>query len=403
MQSLPYSVVFKIEAFLLLSRKAPVNSFEKSELMPIRHTLEPSWKEIIADDPFSPIRMAWRVMSPPLSRWLGQPMAGPMHATFIPTYECNLRCRPCGLRERIRMARMDGMQKLSVTEVERVIDDLAAMRTGRFEIGGGEPLLCRDTLHYLRYARAKGLTTQLSTNGLLLDEAMAEAIVETAVSTVEISVDGIDAKTHDRLKGRTGAFEGALSALQYLSERKRGGKPELTAVSVFSEENLVQLPHIAEKAMSCGADRYKILPKQRFHLPTGGGEMSVSFPRELRQEGDRVLEELMAIQKQRGVMDSSLAYLKLLKSYIRGEPLPVPCYAGYVTCVVDCYGQIFPCLGMLQQGRRVSNASEVSVRQHWHSASMAQTRQNLRDCRCCYWNCQTEPAFFHSFKVWAGR
>jgi len=371
--------------------------------MPKWRALGGSWKKTVTEDPWAPARIAWRELSPPLSRWLGQPLAGPVHATFIPTYQCDLRCGRCGLKQRVRLAQMDGMEELSVTQVERVIDDLAAMRTGELSLSGGEPLLCRDTLHYLRYARCKGLSTQLATNGLLVDDAMADAIVETGVSAVEIPVDGVDADTHDGLRGRGGAFDKALSALRRLSERKREGKPKLIAVSVLCQDNVGQLPHIAERVASWGADRYNVIPEHRFDLSAAATEMSLPLPRELRQTADRALEELMAVHKQTGVMDCSMAYLKLLKCCIRGEPVPVPCYAGYVTYVVDCYGQLFPCLGMLQQGRRGANVRDLSVRRHWHSAGMAQTRQNLRDCRRCYWNCKTEPDFLYSLRAWMER
>jgi len=301
------------------------------------------------------------------------------------------------------MAQMDGLERLSVIEIERVIDDFAAIGTSGLGITGGEPLLCQDTLHYIRYAKAKGLLTHLSSNGMLVDDAMADAIVESGVDAVGISVDGIDAKTHDSLRGYDGSFDKALGALQKLAERKRDGKPRLIAVCVLCRENLGQIPHLPEWVVTRGADLFNLIPEHQSRLMMWGSGDHFALPRELRPKADRVLDELITLHGQAGMIDSSPAYLDMLKGCIRGEPLPVPCYAGYVTYIVDCYGQIFPCFGMVQQGRRGANVRETSLRTHWHSMEMAQSRRGLKGCRLCYWNCQTELNLLYSWKAWLRR
>lgn len=296
----------------------------------------------------------------------------------------------------------DGATILSASEVEKAIDDLVSLGTSGLGITGGEPLLCPDTLHILRYAKARGLLTHLSTNGLLVDETMARDLLDTGVDAIGISVDGLDAETHDRMRGMPGAFDKALQALGLLARLRGPSGPRLIVVCVLCEGNLKQIPHIAEMVLSKGADYFNVMPQHRSDPGVASWQSGdhLKLPMELYHEADLVLDDLLRMRKQTGHIDSSGYYLKILKKCIRGEKLPVPCYAGHVTYVLDCYGEIFPCFGWVQMGRRGPNVRDLSVRRTWESADMARSRLSVKGCRLCYWNCQTELSLLYWPKAW---
>ena len=56
-----------------------------------------------------------------------------------------------------------------------------------------------------------GFYVGLSTNGTLIDERMIEPIAEIGYDYVGISLDGLG-ETHDRFRGRDGAFADSLKA-----------------------------------------------------------------------------------------------------------------------------------------------------------------------------------------------
>ncbi|MDR0356152.1 MAG: radical SAM protein, partial [Deltaproteobacteria bacterium] len=58
-----------------------------------------------------------------------------------------------------------------------------------------------------------GARAVLSTNGLLLTQAKAEKLKDLGLSYVGISLDGLG-ETHDRMRGKKGAFEAALSSIR---------------------------------------------------------------------------------------------------------------------------------------------------------------------------------------------
>jgi len=125
------------------------------------------------------------------------------------TRRCNLKCIHCYSDS--EPANYQG--ELSFEECQGVIDDLAGFGVPAVLLSGGEPLTHPRFFELARYARSQGLRLTLSTNGTLLRKATAYSLREIGFSYVGISLDGIG-EVHDRFRGRSGAFEGAVSAFR---------------------------------------------------------------------------------------------------------------------------------------------------------------------------------------------
>jgi len=122
---------------------------------------------------------------------------------------CNLTCRHCYSIS----ADKDFPGQLSTAEVFAVMDDLRAFGVPVLILSGGEPLLRADLFEIAARARALGFYTGLSSNGTLIDDAMAGRIAAVGFDYVGISLDGI-AATHDRFRRLAGAFDRSLRAVR---------------------------------------------------------------------------------------------------------------------------------------------------------------------------------------------
>ena len=81
----------------------------------------------------------------------------------------------------------------------------------------------------------------------------------------------------------------------------------------------------------------------------------------------------------------------MMSDYLSGEVRTLPCYAGYVTLAVDCYGDIFPCWTWAMRGRTVGNRERLSLPAFWRSGEYNEIRRTaLEECRDCLFNCQAE-------------
>lgn len=125
------------------------------------------------------------------------------------TRRCNLRCVHCYAAAR---AEQDP-RELTTAEGRALLADLAALGSPVILFSGGEPLLREDLPDLARFAVDQGLRAVVSTNGTLLTPELVAAFRGIGLSYVGISLDGRE-ETHDRFRGREGAFAEALRGIR---------------------------------------------------------------------------------------------------------------------------------------------------------------------------------------------
>lgn len=133
------------------------------------------------------------------------------------TRRCNLRCVHCYSQS--RDVKYDG--EMTTNEGYAMLEDLASLGAPVVLFSGGEPLIRGDLLQLAARARQLGLRAVISTNGTLIEPAVAEQLREIGLSYVGVSLDGMKA-TNDRFRGLDGAFDRALEGIR--NSRKAGVK-----------------------------------------------------------------------------------------------------------------------------------------------------------------------------------
>lgn len=130
------------------------------------------------------------------------------------TRQCNLRCVHCYASA---TARPD-TDELTRKEGFDLLNDLRTFGVPAVLLSGGEPLARPEALEFIAHAQSIGLPTTLSTNGLLIDDKMADKLADSGLRYIGISLDGIETR-HDKLRGMTGAFAGSLAAIDRCRSR----------------------------------------------------------------------------------------------------------------------------------------------------------------------------------------
>ncbi len=150
---------------------------------------------------------------------------------------CNLTCKHCYSIS----ADKDFAGELSTEEVFGVMKDLKSFRVPVLILSGGEPLLRPDIFDIAIRAKEMGFYTALSSNGTLIDDAIADRIAEIGFDYVGISIDGIDS-THDRFRARQGAFAESMGGIRRCVAR--GVKVGLRFTMTM--DNAAELPQVVE-------------------------------------------------------------------------------------------------------------------------------------------------------------
>jgi heme d1 biosynthesis radical SAM protein NirJ len=160
---------------------------------------------------------------------------------------CNLACKHCYSIS----GDFDSPGELSTGEAFRVMDDLKAFGVPVLILSGGEPLMRHDIFEISARAKAMAFYVGLSSNGTLIDSALADRIRDAGYDYVGISLDGIGA-THDRFRRKDGAYSEALRGLRLLRDRdvKVGVRFTMT------EDNVGELPALLDLVEAEGFSKF---------------------------------------------------------------------------------------------------------------------------------------------------
>jgi len=160
------------------------------------------------------------------------------------TRRCNLECAHCYIAAGPSES---GEGELTTAQCRRVVDEIIAENASPLLIlSGGEPLLRDDLEEIARYARERGATVVVGTNGTLLTEERIESLKEAGVTGVAVSVDSLRPAYHDNFRHGAGALAETSSALARLRAARldfiiqttvtRGNRAELEKIAAWSAE-----------------------------------------------------------------------------------------------------------------------------------------------------------------------
>ena len=130
------------------------------------------------------------------------------------TQACNLHCVHCYASATAGPAKGE----LTRDEGYALLDDLKAFNAPAVLFSGGEPLMRPEILDFIAHAQKLGLSSTLSTNGLLIDDLMADKLAAMGLKYAGISLDGSNDR-HDKLRGMKGAFKATLEAIDRCNVR----------------------------------------------------------------------------------------------------------------------------------------------------------------------------------------
>ena len=165
----------------------------------------------------------------------------PYHLYIEPTNDCNLSCTMC----------YRGKRKIGYINFDlfrKVVDEAADIGiTSLFLHGVGEPLLhpnFKNMLSYTMKRKRRIYQVGFFTNGMLLDKAIADLIVEVEINKIFVSMDGIGA-VNERIR-RGSVYSVLEQNLNYLLDsRGKRAMPQIFIETTISSQTDEELREIA--------------------------------------------------------------------------------------------------------------------------------------------------------------
>jgi len=270
-----------------------------------------------------------------------QPAAGeflPHVVAWNLTKRCNLRCSHCY----ISAGPFETAEsELTTAECHRVIDELLAVNPSPMLIlSGGEPLVRDDLEEIASHASGRGATVVVGTNGTTLTEPRVAMLKRAGVSGVAVSVDSLDAETHDHFRGGAHALERTKEALARLREHRIDFVVQTTA----TPQNAAEIPALVEWSAAEGAVCFNLY----FLVPTGRGVDLLDLPPE---RIETLLAELAAAESRyRGAMMVRAKCAPHFMRHVHHADADSPvlsyrtrCPCGIDYCRITPDGKLTPC------------------------------------------------------------
>jgi MoaA/NifB/PqqE/SkfB family radical SAM enzyme len=261
--------------------------------------------------------------------------------TLYLTERCNSRCVTC---DYWRHGRAD----MTFDAVQRLLPNLAQLKTRVVLLSGGEPLLNPDWECIARALRDSGIKVWLLSSGLSLAKYAQRAAK--VFDAITVSLDGTDRQTYQAIRG--------LDALDKVCEGIRAAVAHGVAPGVrvtLQRANFRQLRSFVTTAKQLGARQVSFLAvdvanPHAFGRTDGFASDLALLPDELPVFDDSLneLERECAADFRSGFIAESPAKLRRLLQYfgaLHGKaPYPeVRCNAPEFSAVIGAAGRVQPC------------------------------------------------------------
>lgn len=134
----------------------------------------------------------------------------PLQVVWNVTRACNLKCKHC-----YENAGRRGSDELTTKQALKAIDIMSKAGVVFLAFSGGEPTIRPDILKLISRAAEKGMYIAVATNGTTFaNRARVKEFKDAGMKFVQVSLDGIDAETHDTFRGIPGTFEKTIAGIK---------------------------------------------------------------------------------------------------------------------------------------------------------------------------------------------
>jgi radical SAM protein with 4Fe4S-binding SPASM domain len=269
----------------------------------------------------------------------------PVKASIELTMACDLRCRHCYAEAGLPM-----QNEMNTTDVLTVLKKLHDAGTRKLIFTGGDPLVRNDFFQILDYCKDRFLI-QIFTNGYRLDAETCNKLAKYGnIQSIQISIDGPNAKSHEYIRVISGSFERAVNGAEMLS--KKG--VAIAIAMMVAPFNINQIENTLNLAISVGAKLFRV---GKIALQGRAKDPNWELNGELFNFVEKKLDQFSA--KYGDVIKIERWESQLLGENIHKET--INCGAGYASICISPTGEVRPCETIVEDQFILGNILHQSI------------------------------------------
>jgi MoaA/NifB/PqqE/SkfB family radical SAM enzyme len=303
------------------------------------------------------------------------------------------------------MWKLSKVKEIDTHKWKEIIRDLKEW-LGTFHLGisGGEPLLRRDLLEIVSFAVSSGVSVGITTNGTLIDKSMADKLIKSGISNINISLESIKDENHDFLRGVSGAFTKTMAAISSLIAIRKNynSKLKLCIQTNITEKNIKDLYNLLKWAKSNRLHIHfnNIIDNlDLFHGRQGNSDIREKsiFPKD-QYEIIKLFDYLINQKELKKNILNSKAELVMNRDYYLGKVRSMNgCRAGVRNLNIQCDGTVKLCF----ETKGIGNALDTKVHDLWRSETAKLRRMEMKNCtKMCQIDCYKPRTLLESIEMY---
>ncbi|MGL4731554.1 MAG: radical SAM protein [Clostridium sp.] len=279
------------------------------------------------------------------------------------THKCNMRCIHCYMAAGNEMS-----NELSEKQWTNAIEKLSVVvKNTEIVFTGGEPLVRKDSINIMKYAKQNGHNVVLFTNGVLINE---DNILELSkcVDEIQVSMEGVTKECYEKVRGKAN-YDRFINSLNLIKKYKI---PLTVAVTIIPyniediERNLVKLLE------ELNYDKINV----RINAKLDKEGYAKNLPKEFFEDSNRIEERATNIKNklvQKGYVNDN-KYKKNIHFYNCG----IGC-----SITIDSNGEIYPCSKLSISRGNIVNKNLQQLIYEFNKLNKDTEINNMSLCKEC--------------------
>jgi radical SAM protein with 4Fe4S-binding SPASM domain len=312
----------------------------------------------------------------------------PLHFQLEPATGCNLRCKMC----QVPHYPPEMFKNMSLDQFQHIFDQIRPIKVALS--GAGEPFLNPELLEIIRYASHHGASVLTTTNFTLCTKKL-EAIVDSGLSLIKVSIDAATPETYANIRGRDfhGRIVRDIKELQRIKKEKNSIKPYLRMQFVLQTDSIPEIAEVIELAHELGANSLYFQPLETLLVAERKEELirDITFDdlkQRLAAARDRAQE--LGIGTNAGILIKNMeGYFRKYEKGVPEEPPQRICLLPWFSLYITVDGKVRPCCSFGEgETLFVGNLFEQSFEEIWNSEMYRKFRRDSLDRKLTYAVCR---------------
>lgn len=163
------------------------------------------------------------------------------------TNKCNDNCKFC-YRDTLS-------EDLDFKSNKKILDNIISSGVKKVTFAGGEPLMYKNTLDLIKYAKENGIITSLTTNNILLSEQLLYKL-EKYLDCITLSLDANSSELQTMMTRNKNHFNNVIHILEFIRRNNLSMKVKIN--TVVSKINKAEVKNMIELVEYYNIYRWKL-------------------------------------------------------------------------------------------------------------------------------------------------